>query len=89
MEIASLGEFGLIEHLTKDIKPQNTIQFALIANRSKTLTSNGCTDNSGNTTRFTDSYFFITFFRALKLDSSMRNKSEMCFECKARLTGVD
>ena len=23
MEIASLGEFGLIEHLTKDIKPQN------------------------------------------------------------------
>lgn len=24
MEIAKLGEFGLIEHLTKDIKPQNT-----------------------------------------------------------------
>ncbi len=24
MEIASLGEFGLIDHLTKDIKPQNT-----------------------------------------------------------------
>ena len=24
MEISKLGEFGLIEHLTKDIKPQNT-----------------------------------------------------------------
>ena len=24
MEIASLGEFGLIDRLTKDIKPQNT-----------------------------------------------------------------
>lgn len=23
MEIAKLGEFGLIEHLTKDIKPKN------------------------------------------------------------------
>ena len=24
MEIADLGEFGLIKHLTKDIKPKNT-----------------------------------------------------------------
>ena len=24
MEIAKLGEFGLIDHLTKDVKPQNS-----------------------------------------------------------------